>query len=355
MSVTTGQSKSSTEESDESRQSGRATLSNRCDSSSSGLHLRSRHRLTRDRAGRRLVDDGSVRLKDRDGLQDLGGQCVRALEEMEQLAVVHLQKHTGDFPSELGLAVGDERKQALAEHLLLLLGGRGGQGRGCERLSGCWDGHAGQDGVRGQHARRKNDARHGLRIGPVAHVLDVAHSAGAAALPWYARSCDAIGHLPATGGHTLVQRALAWDWRRCSGSNTCRTLQRRSLPALLRNLHRRVGAWDGRVLAWGSAAGWLVLGRAGHAGPDHLLGRVHHPRLALRRRVAGGGRLVVHRTRRVHRGRPSWWRQARANRGNADRGQAALDGQRPGGVVGLLQLCTPHLLALGDGAVDGLP
>lgn len=41
--------------------------------------------------------------QDGDGLSDLEVQGIRSLKEVEQLGVVHLEKHTGDLASELGL------------------------------------------------------------------------------------------------------------------------------------------------------------------------------------------------------------------------------------------------------------
>ena len=67
---------------------------------------------------------GIVELQDGDGLHDLGVECLRRLEQVEQLAVVHLEEHASDLAGELRLDRRDEREEAFAQKLLLLLGRR---------------------------------------------------------------------------------------------------------------------------------------------------------------------------------------------------------------------------------------
>jgi hypothetical protein len=53
------------------------------------------------------------------GLVDLGHEGIRTLDQVQQLSVVHLQKHTGDLAGLLGLVLIDQRIQSLADHVLL--------------------------------------------------------------------------------------------------------------------------------------------------------------------------------------------------------------------------------------------
>mmetsp|Transcript_7973 Transcript_7973/g.10516 ORF Transcript_7973/g.10516 Transcript_7973/m.10516 type:complete len:224 (-) Transcript_7973:1516-2187(-) len=54
------------------------------------------------------------------------------LQKMQKLAVVHLQKHPSDFPTEVGLGGCDERIQPFPNHVLLLLWGGCCQSRWCQ-------------------------------------------------------------------------------------------------------------------------------------------------------------------------------------------------------------------------------
>merc|ERR1719401_800459 len=58
-------------------------------------------------------------LQDMEGLLHLALELLLRLQENEELAVVHLQHHTGDLAGELGLVLGDGGEELLADHLLL--------------------------------------------------------------------------------------------------------------------------------------------------------------------------------------------------------------------------------------------
>ncbi len=68
-------------------------------------------------------------LQDGHCLTDLPIKSLLVFEQMKQLAIIHLQQHTSDLASELGLLKVNQRVEALAKHLLLLL-------RECGRESG---------------------------------------------------------------------------------------------------------------------------------------------------------------------------------------------------------------------------
>mmetsp|Transcript_28458 Transcript_28458/g.67127 ORF Transcript_28458/g.67127 Transcript_28458/m.67127 type:complete len:438 (-) Transcript_28458:489-1802(-) len=65
-----------------------------------------------------------VHLQHREGLHYLRVEGIRRLEQVEQLAVVHLQQHARDLARQMRLNVLDQREESLAKQLLLLLGWR---------------------------------------------------------------------------------------------------------------------------------------------------------------------------------------------------------------------------------------
>lgn len=67
--------------------------------------------------------------QDVQGLLNLGHQSIGGLNQIQQLTIVHLQKHTGDLAGLLGLVLVDQRIQSLTDHVLLSSGvGRGQHG-----------------------------------------------------------------------------------------------------------------------------------------------------------------------------------------------------------------------------------
>lgn len=72
-----------------------------------------------------------VRGEDLQGLVDLVVEGLRGLQHVQQLGVVHLEEHARDLTRQIGLALLDEREDALADHLLLL--GRVGVGEHLRR------------------------------------------------------------------------------------------------------------------------------------------------------------------------------------------------------------------------------
>ena len=73
-------------------------------------------------------------LQDGDGLFHLGLERLLVLEHVEQLGVVDLEQHAGDFSGQVGVGLLNEREETLSQHLLLLLRRSRGQHGGGERL-----------------------------------------------------------------------------------------------------------------------------------------------------------------------------------------------------------------------------
>merc|ERR1712203_1248514 len=68
-----------------------------------------------------------VSLEDSDSLVDLALEGLLVLQHVNQLRVVDLEQHAGDLAGQVRIHGLDEREEALAQHLLLLLWRSGGQ------------------------------------------------------------------------------------------------------------------------------------------------------------------------------------------------------------------------------------
>merc|ERR1719401_1064025 len=85
-----------------------------------------------------FVVAGVVRLKDLERFMDLGPQCLGALQEVEELGVVHLKEHPSDLTGQFRLGPVDEGIQPFTDHVLLDLWRRRRQRRGCELAGSRW-------------------------------------------------------------------------------------------------------------------------------------------------------------------------------------------------------------------------
>mmetsp|Transcript_15759 Transcript_15759/g.33532 ORF Transcript_15759/g.33532 Transcript_15759/m.33532 type:complete len:289 (-) Transcript_15759:1073-1939(-) len=246
-------------------------------------------------------------------LDDLGVERVGRLEQVEQLAVVHLEEHAGDLAGELRLDVLDEREKALAQELLLLLGRRGGEG-GSVDLS--------------RRHRWRRTAR-----GPLHRLHGHAvrrRSARLALATWAA--------LPASGAalRTLLEAAALLLHVALLGLAAHRAALRPSLrPAALLRAPAAVAHGHGAVVA--HLAHGLVHARA--RAHHHLL-RVHE--------AAGALRLWGHLLRRIEKG--SAWVHLRLRLRAAREADAARDALR----VLLLEHVLALVLALRERDVEWL-
>lgn len=77
-----------------------------------------------------------VLVVDSHGLVDLGAEGLLVLSKAEELGVLHLEEHTGDLASELGLLSVDLGVKSLTEHLLLLVGRSGVKNVGVDGRAG---------------------------------------------------------------------------------------------------------------------------------------------------------------------------------------------------------------------------
>ncbi len=273
-----------------------------------------------------------------DGLVHLGNQGVGRLQQQQQLAVVHLQQHAGDLAGQLRLQALHQREQALAQHLLLLLG-RGGRQHGSGQVAALLAGHDG---------RRRGDrlglSRLGRRRGRgvVGAVGDsVQATARAAAAVHWARAARAAALGASVHGavHARAARATA-RVRAAAGADhddilraAVRAGARAVAPARATRAGTLRAAREGRhVLVHGAARAAV-----GALGASTLLG-------AGAVGVGGRGKVLLRK------GDGVWREDARHGHWAGSVGAAGHGSHALLGVL-LLQLLAAHLPALSQGHV----
>mmetsp|Transcript_1781 Transcript_1781/g.5778 ORF Transcript_1781/g.5778 Transcript_1781/m.5778 type:complete len:376 (+) Transcript_1781:625-1752(+) len=152
-----------------------------------------------------LASHIGVHLQHRERLHDLGIERIGRLEQVEQLAVVHLQEHAGDLAGHGRLLRLDQREKPLAQQLLLLLRRRRGQ-----RCSVQLARHAHRHGLAG-HAAHLHWAHGPARALPLAHAALGArpHHAAAAAHLLHAAAAAALLSLCAAAAGAALHAATA--------------------------------------------------------------------------------------------------------------------------------------------------
>lgn len=294
----------------------------------------------------RLIDGNALRqrvvlLEDGDGLVHLGLQGVGRLQQQQQLAVVHLQQHAGDLAGQLRLQALHQREQALAQHLLLLLG-RGGREHGRGQVAALLAGHDSRhrgDGLRlGRLGRRRG------RSGVVGAVGDGVRAAAGAAPAmhgaWTARAA-ALGatmhravHARAAGSATGVRAAAGADHDDVLGAAVWACARAEAAAGSARAGALRATREGRHVLVHGAARAAVGALRAAALLGTRAIG------VGLRGKVLGREGDGIGREHAGH-------GHGAGSVGAAGHGSHALLG------VLLLQLLAAHLPALGQGHVPG--